>query len=53
MAAMNDSTLTMGYPTSPPLAGDDALFRKISWRILPLLLAGYVFAYLLIRPNKV
>ena len=46
MAAMNDSTLTMGYPASPPLAGDDALFRKISWRILPLLLAGYVFAYL-------
>jgi len=32
--------------SSPNSSGGDPLYRKISWRILPLLFVGYVFAYL-------
>ncbi|MDM0058217.1 MFS transporter [Variovorax fucosicus] len=44
---MNTATLAAGA-TAPSLAetSDDALFRKITWRLLPLLFACYVLNYL-------
>ncbi|MDM0038592.1 MFS transporter [Variovorax sp. J22G21] len=44
---MNTATFAAGA-TAPSLAetSDDALFRKITWRLLPLLFACYVLNYL-------
>ncbi|MGJ7493622.1 MFS transporter [Variovorax sp. RT4R15] len=44
---MNTATLAAGA-AAPPLAetSDDTLFRKITWRLLPLLFACYVLNYL-------
>lgn len=39
---MTNPTLT----SRPALTDDDALFRKITWRLIPLLFACYVFNYL-------
>ena len=44
---MTSSATTASLPTPRPTASSiDALFSKISWRILPILLIAYMIAYL-------
>src|SRR5277367_5464374 len=39
------STARYAAPNSTPVTAADALYRRIGWRIMPILFAAYIIAY--------
>jgi hypothetical protein len=33
-------------PNPSPISSSDSLYRKVAWRIMPILFAGYIIAYI-------